>query len=57
MSQDAITPGHRSSPETLPRGRKRVRTRGQRIRRAVLLSVLVLAIAAAWNGLLAVQPH
>ncbi|MEW2178126.1 LCP family protein [Streptomyces sp. NPDC005406] len=46
MSQDAITPGHRSSPENPSRGRKRVRTRGQRIRRAVLLSVLVLVIAA-----------
>lgn len=46
MSQDAITPDHRSSPENPSRGRKRVRTRGQRIRRAVLLSVLVLVIAA-----------
>lgn len=45
MSQDAITPGRRSSPENPSRGRKRVRTRGQRIRRAVLLSVLVLLIA------------
>ncbi|MCX5143606.1 MULTISPECIES: LCP family protein [unclassified Streptomyces] len=46
MSQDATMPGHRSSPENPRRGRKRVRTRGQRIRRAVLLSVLVLVIAA-----------
>lgn len=46
MSQDAITPGHQSSPENPSRGRKRVRTRGQRIRRAILLSVLVLVIAA-----------
>lgn len=46
MSQDAITPDHRSSPDHPRRGRKRVRTRGQRIRRAVLLSVLVLVIAA-----------
>ncbi|MFI6858908.1 LCP family protein [Streptomyces sp. NPDC050421] len=46
MSQDSTTPGHRSSPESPSRGRKRVRTRGQRIRRAVLLSVLVLVIAA-----------
>lgn len=45
MSQDATTPGHRSSPDTPSRGRKRVRTRGQRIRRAVLLSLLVLVIA------------
>ncbi|MFF1925742.1 LCP family protein, partial [Streptomyces sp. NPDC058221] len=46
MSQDAIAPDHRSSPDNPRRGRKRVRTRGQRIRRAVLLSVLVLVIAA-----------
>ncbi|WP_406456169.1 LCP family protein [Streptomyces sp. NBC_00876] len=50
MSQDAITPDHRSSPENPRRGRKRVRTRGQRIRRAVLLSVLVLVIAAGGTG-------
>ncbi|MFG2596343.1 LCP family protein [Streptomyces sp. NPDC048462] len=46
MSQDAITPDHRSSPENPRRGRKRVRTRGQRIRRVVLVSVLVLVVAA-----------
>lgn len=45
MSQDATTPGHRSSPEAPSRGRKRVRTRGQRIRRVVLLSLLVLVVA------------
>ncbi|ROQ70439.1 LytR family transcriptional attenuator [Streptomyces sp. 840.1] len=46
MSQDAITPDHGSSPENPRRGRKRVRTRGQRIRRVVLVSVLVLVVAA-----------
>ncbi|WLQ36928.1 LCP family protein [Streptomyces castrisilvae] len=46
MTQDATTPGPGSSPEKPRRGRKRVRTRGQRIRRAVLLSVLVLVVAA-----------
>ncbi|MEV0786758.1 LCP family protein [Streptomyces sp. NPDC050423] len=45
MSQDAIAPDHPGSPEN-PRRRKRVRTRGSRIRRAVLLSVLVILIAA-----------
>ncbi|MFI6648854.1 LCP family protein [Streptomyces sp. NPDC050529] len=50
MSQDAITPGHQSPPENPSRGRKRVRTRGQRIRRAILLSVLVLVIAAGGTG-------
>ncbi|WUS99882.1 LCP family protein [Streptomyces sp. NBC_00708] len=52
MSQDATTPGQGSSPETSRRrGRKRVRTRGQRIRRAILVSALVLVVAAggtAW---------
>ncbi|MBO0913308.1 LCP family protein [Streptomyces laculatispora] len=46
MSQDAFAPDHQGSPEHTRHGRKRVRTRGQRIRRAVLLSVLVLVIAA-----------
>lgn len=46
MSQDAFAPDHQGSPENTRRGRKRVRTRGRRIRRAVLLSVLVLVIAA-----------
>ncbi|TWG06462.1 LCP family protein [Streptomyces brevispora] len=46
MSQDAIPTGHPSSDETPRRGRKRVRTRGRRILWAVLLSVLVLVIAA-----------
>ncbi|ROQ76752.1 LCP family protein [Streptomyces sp. NBC_01260] len=46
MSQDAFAPDHQGSPENTRRGRKRVRTRGQRIRRAILLSVLVLVIAA-----------
>ncbi|MEU2023985.1 LCP family protein [Streptomyces sp. NPDC016469] len=52
MSQDDTTPGQGSSPETpRRRGRKRVRTRGQRIRRAILVSALVLVVAAggtAW---------
>ncbi|MFB8089646.1 LCP family protein [Streptomyces sp. NPDC055992] len=51
MSQDATTPGQGSSPETSRRGRKRVRTRGQRIRRVILVSALVLVVAAggtAW---------
>ncbi|NEC64635.1 LCP family protein [Streptomyces sp. SID9727] len=52
MSQDDTTPGRGSSPETpRRRGRKRVRTRGQRIRRAILVSALVLVVAVggtAW---------
>ncbi|MER5275829.1 LCP family protein [Streptomyces sp. NPDC002809] len=50
MSQDAITPEHQSPPENPSRGRKRVRTRGRRIRRAILLSLLVLVIAAGGTG-------
>lgn len=46
MSQDATTSSQGNSPENPRRGRKRVRTRGQRIRRAILLSALVLVIAA-----------
>ncbi|WNI21758.1 LCP family protein [Streptomyces sp. ITFR-16] len=46
MSQDATTPSQGNSPESPRRGRKRVRTRGQRIRRGILLSVLVLVVAA-----------
>lgn len=45
MSQDAVAPDHRSSQEN-PRRRERGRTRGSRIRRVVLLSVLVVLIAA-----------
>ncbi|MEU8699922.1 LCP family protein [Streptomyces sp. NPDC048680] len=45
MSQDAIAPDHRSSQEN-PRRRRRVRTRGSRTGRVVLLSVLVVLIAA-----------
>ncbi|MHC3814964.1 LCP family protein [Streptomyces sp. DT9] len=46
MSQDASTPDNPSSPENARRGRTRVRTRGRRIRRALLLSLLVIVIAA-----------
>lgn len=46
MSQDATTSSQGGSSENPRRGRKRVRTRGQRIRRAILLSALVLVIAA-----------
>lgn len=46
MSQDASTSDRPDSQDDPRRGHKRVRTRGRRIRRALLLSVLVLVIAA-----------
>ncbi len=51
MSQDVQTPDRRPAPGTSTgRGRKRVRTRGQRIRRGVLLTLLVLIVAAGGTG-------
>ncbi|WP_405487774.1 LCP family protein [Streptomyces sp. NBC_00096] len=51
MSQDVQTPDRRQAPDTTAgRGRKRVRTRGQRIRRIVLVTLLVLLLAAGGAG-------
>ncbi|MBT2471959.1 LCP family protein [Streptomyces sp. ISL-66] len=51
MSQDVQTPDRRPTPDTSAgRGRKRLRTRGQRIRRGVLLTLLVLLLAVGGTG-------
>ncbi|MFB6619513.1 LCP family protein [Streptomyces sp. NPDC085524] len=51
MSQDVMTPGRETPRDSSEgRGRKRVRTRGQRVRRVVLLTLVVLLLAGAGTG-------
>lgn len=50
MSHDVMTPGRGTLGPSEGRGRRRVRTRGQRVRRVLLLTLLVLLLAAGGTG-------